>query len=80
MEERARKKRDRLRLDENVDKYTQSGKLKRKYAKQQVNKTTSEAVMASRSKVKAASKKINYEALKVRFRIVQKFALSDVWI
>jgi len=76
MEERARKKRDRLRLDENSDKYTQSGKLKKKYARQQ-SKTTSEAVMSSRSKVKAASKKINYEALKGVFAGDGAFAIPN---
>lgn len=52
------------------DKYTESGKLRKKYSRKpqqsKTNTTTSEAVMSSKSTVKGASKKINYDALKVR--------------
>lgn len=50
------------------DKFTASGKLRRKYTKRQAagNATTSEAVLsAGAGSGKGASKKINYEALKV---------------
>ena len=71
MEERARRKREReLAMGgQYSDKYTESGKLRKKYVRkaQQVkeNSTASGAVMSSRTTVKGASKKINYDALKV---------------
>lgn len=51
------------------DRFTANGKLRRKYTKRQAagNATTSEAVLsAGAGGGKGASKKINYEALKVR--------------
>jgi hypothetical protein len=63
MEERNRKKRER---DEDSDKYTQTGKLRKKYSKTPGTRTSaSEAVLSSKSALKGVSKKINYEALKV---------------
>lgn len=72
MEERARRKREREQAADgaNTDKYTQSGKLRKKYMKQSLaNKHTtsaSDVIMASKNAVKGASKKINYDALKVK--------------
>ncbi len=70
MEERARRKREREQAAEgaNTDKYTQSGKLRKKYMKQaqstKPGASTSDVIMASKNLVKGASKKINYDALK----------------
>jgi hypothetical protein len=63
MEERARRKRERA-PDDQGEKFTQSGKLKKKYSRK-ANATASDAVLSSQGRVKGASKKINYDALKV---------------
>lgn len=68
MEERARRKREREKTSDgqNTDKYTQGGKLRKKYTRKVNNHSNaSDAAMSSRSTVKGASKKINYDALKV---------------
>ena len=65
MEELNRKKLVKESAEDSADKYTQSGKLRKKYSKKVV-RTTSEAVIAGQGRVKGSSKKINYDALKVR--------------
>jgi transcription initiation factor TFIIIB Brf1 subunit/transcription initiation factor TFIIB len=69
MEQRDRKKRAREQAaaNQDTDRFTQTGKLRKKFAKKigAVNNSSASqaAVTASRSSVKGASKKINYEAL-----------------
>lgn len=73
LEQRERKKRAREQAaaSQDTDRYTQTGKLRKKFAKKVgvvggANSSASQAaVAASRSSVKGASKKINYEALQV---------------
>jgi hypothetical protein len=82
MEERTRRKHERQQAAEgsNTDKYTQSGKLRKKYVKRAVGikdaETVSDVIMSSKDIVKGASKKINYDALKVIFVSVFWFVLS----
>lgn len=72
MEQRDRKKRAREQAaaNQDTDRFTQTGKLRKKFAKKigAVNNSSASqaAVTASRTSVKGASKKINYEALQVR--------------
>lgn len=64
MEERARRKREREKISEDAggDKYTETGKLRKKYSKKAAKgATASEAVLTS----SRGSKNINYDALKV---------------
>lgn len=65
MEERARRKREREKASEGQysDKYTQSGKLRKKYTKKSASNGANSDLAGSA--VQASSKKINYEALKV---------------
>lgn len=77
LEQRERKKRAREQAaaSQDTDRYTQTGKLRKKFAKKVgvvgANSSASQAaVAASRSSVKGASKKINYEALQVCARMV----------
>lgn len=70
MEERARKRREREKnqtTDEGGgDKYTETGRLRKKYRKGgRGGSSASEAVLQSAASVRGASKKINYDALKV---------------
>lgn len=76
MEQRARKKRAREQAEANqdTDRYTQTGKLRKKFTRKPPtnaangNGDTSQqaALAASRAAVRGASKKINYDALQVR--------------
>jgi hypothetical protein len=83
MEERARRKREREASTDVTasDKYTVSGKLRKKYTKRVMGESssTSEAVMASRAKVKGASKKINYDALKVGMNPSVSLCVDSFW-
>ncbi len=69
MKERARRKREKERTEQGMggDKYTETGKLRKKYTRKAAAKsaTASEAVLSSSSAVRGVSKKINYDALKV---------------
>lgn len=71
MEQRQRKKRAREQAaaNQDTDRYTQTGKLRKKYAKKvgvvNTNSASEAVVTAARSSVRGASKKINYEALQV---------------
>lgn len=71
MEERARRKRERDRTSQDYsgDRYTETGKLRKKYSKRATGKgaTTSEAVLSSTAASSRVSKNINYDALKVTF-------------
>ncbi len=70
MDERDRRKQARDReSNERSDKYTANGKLRKKYTKRLVldaNTTTSQSVLSTGASVKGSSKKINYDALKVK--------------
>lgn len=73
LEQRQRKKRAREQAaaNQDTDRFTQTGKLRKKFAKKlgavDNSSASQAAVTASRSSVKGASKKINYEALQVRY-------------
>lgn len=79
MEQRARKKRAREQAEANqdTDRYTQTGKLRKKFTRKPPTNTangngdTSQqaALAASRAAVRGASKKINYDALQVREQV-----------